>query len=46
MSRHTFARKMRVRRDLSQFNRAMRNAPPSQQQEMMALAAYQSQAQH
>lgn len=42
MSRHTFARKLRQRRDLAEFERALRTATPSMQQEILAAAAHQT----
>ena len=41
MSRQTFSAKMRMRREHAQFERALRSASPSMQQEMLAAAARQ-----
>lgn len=38
---HTLARKIRQRRDLRDFDRALRNATPSMRQELYAAAARQ-----
>ena len=37
-----FARKLRARRDRSEFNRALNSASPSMQQELLAAASRQS----
>lgn len=38
---HTLARKIRQRRNLREFDRAVRNASPSMRQELFAAAARQ-----
>ena len=38
---HKFARKYRERRDLREFDRAVRNASPAMRQELFAAAARQ-----
>jgi hypothetical protein len=38
---HTIARKMRVRRENREFDRALRNASPSMRQELYAAASRQ-----
>lgn len=37
--RHTLARKLRQRRQMNEFDRALRNASPAMQQELLAAAA-------
>lgn len=39
---HSIARKFRQRRDLREFDRAVRNASPSMRQELYAAAAHQN----
>jgi hypothetical protein len=39
---HAIARKMRVRRENREFDRALRNAGPAMRQELYAAAARQS----
>jgi hypothetical protein len=40
MSRHSLTRKMRQRREQLAFERALRNASPAMQQELIALATH------
>ncbi|MDT4891354.1 MAG: hypothetical protein QOE97_389 [Pseudonocardiales bacterium] len=42
MSRTTIARRLRQRRDMREFDRALRNASPAMQQELLAVATRQS----
>jgi hypothetical protein len=39
---HTIARKMRARRNIREFNRALENASPTMQHELIAAAARSS----
>lgn len=39
MMKNRFARRMRQRRQLGEFDRAMRHASPAMQQELMAAAS-------
>ena len=41
MSRKSFARAMRQRRERVQFDRALRDASPAMQQELLAARAHQ-----